>query len=453
MGTQSTRKPVASELAEFVSNLTTEAVPREGIQLAERIFVDTTGVTLAGAISEAAEAAAGTVVPDDSSGVRLLGRDTDASVTNAAFVNGTAAHALDFDDVSSGMQGHPSTTMVPALLAVGEAESASGIDVLAAFVAGFETQCHLSPVINPEHYEAGWHSTSTLGTFGTAAATANLLGLDTPATRNALAIAASLPAGLKRNFGTTTKPIHAGAAARSGVTAALAAANGATGDEQAIDGEKGFFECYAGPGGPDFDELPRLNDGWDIIEQGVSVKKYPCCYFTHTPIANAASIASDRDLEPDDVTSVDVVVSQGADDALHHADPDTGLEGKFSLQYTVASAIVRERVGLSAFDDENVNDPAVQAVRDRVSYEVDPDLKYGSHRSTVTVETTDGETYEATLKEPPGTHDDPLADEELAEKFRMCATQVINEDRADELYERLDDLREERDVADLCRSM
>ena len=443
-----------AELASFVSELTLEECPTEGVRLAERCFVDTTGVTLAGAVADAgATVAAGVDPTPDSNGVRLVGRDASASVTDAAFVNGTAGHALDFDDVSSGMQGHPSVTMVPALLSVGEAENATGEALLTAFVAGFETQCYLSGPLNPDHYEVGWHATATLGTFGAAAAVANLLGLDERETRHALSVAASFPAGLKRNFGTTTKPIHAGAAARSGVTAARAAANGATGDERAIDGEKGFFELYSGADGPDLEERYELGDRWAIVEEGVGVKKYPCCYFTHTGIASAADLADEHDVDPGDVESVEIVLSQGAADALHHADPDTGLEGKFSIQYTVASAIARDRVGLAAFDDENVRDEAVQAVRERVTSTVDSDLRYGSHRSTVTVETTDGSAYSETREEPPGTHENPLTDDELREKFLMCATRAVDRDRAVDLYDRLDDLRSESDVAALVASM
>jgi len=277
--------------------------------------------------------------------------------------------------------------------------------------------------------------------------------LDERKTRHALSIAASLPAGLKRNFGTTTKPIHAGAAARSGVTAARAAAEGATGDADAIDGEKGFFDLYSGPDGAEYGERYALDERWAIREKGVGVKKYPCCYFTHTGIASAEILTDEHDISPGDVEAVEIVLSQGAADALHHVDPDTGLEGKFSIQYAVASAIARDRVGLAAFDDKNVDDEPVQAVRKRVTAVVDSDLRYCSHRSTVTIETTDGNTYTNVLEEPPGTHGNPLSDEELREKFHMCAERAFDRNRAEEIYKRLDDLRTESDVAELVRTM
>lgn len=448
------QRSFGAELAAFVSELTFANIPSEAVRLAERCFVDTTGVAIAGAAEGAGDIAAATVSKTDGpEHVSLLGHDGQASTTDAAYINGTAAHGLDFDDVSHGMRGHPSVTMVPALLGIGQAESASGSDLLTAFVAGFETQCFLSGPINPDHYEVGWHSTSTLGTFGTAAAVANLLDLDEAATQNALSIAASLPAGLKSNFGSTTKPIHAGAAARSGVSAALAAAEGATGDEHAIDGERGFFELYSGPDGPNYEDQYALGEYWALLQDGVQVKKYPCCNFTHTSITLASMLADEHDIEPKDVESVEVVFSQGAADALHHEDPDTGLEAKFSLEYTVASAITRDRVGLSAFDDENVDDPLVQMVRERVSKSVDSDLHYGSHQAAVTVRTTDGNEFVETRAEPPGTVEEPLSNAELQEKFRMGVTRVFDRAQADKLYDRLDSLRDESDVSELVRSM
>ncbi len=447
------RRSSSAELADFVSTLEFEAIPADGVRLAERCFLDTTGVTLAGAAEGAGPIVAAALRSESGGNVSLLGREGSATVTDAAFVNGTAGHGLDFDDVSDGMHGHPSVPMVPALLGVGQRENSTGRELLTAFVAGFETQCYLSPVINPDHYGAGWHSTATLGTLGAAAAVARLLELDTEATRHALGTAASMAAGLKRNFGTTTKPIHAGNAARSGVTAALAAADGATADAEAIDGVKGFFELYAGEGGVDLDARPRLGERWAIVEDGVGIKKYPCCYFTHAAISVASGLADDHAVDPDDVESVEVVASRGAGDALHHEDPRTGLEGKFSMEYTVASAIARETVGLAAFDDENVGDPSVQRVRERVDFEVDERLEYGSHETTVRITTTDGDSYEESVEGPPGKHENPLSDAELEEKFRMCGARVFESDTVTELHGRLDDLRSETDVAELVGAM
>jgi 2-methylcitrate dehydratase PrpD len=444
-----THEASIEELAGFVADLEYADVPADARRLAERCFVDTVGVTYAGMVTGAGETATRAMGPVSGDGpVTLLGGDGTASVTDGAFMNGAAGHGLDFDDVSDGVNGHPSVTLVAPLLAVGEAEGASGEDLLTGFVAGFEVECYLAQAVRPGHYEAGWHPTSTMGTFGSAAAVANLLDLDADATERALNSAASMAAGLKNNFGSMTKPMHVGHAVRAGVTAAMLASEGFTSGADAIDGDQGFLDLYSGPEPPHPEDSHTPGETWAITEFGVGVKKYPCCYFTHTGITAASRLVEEHDIEPEDVESVHVVASRGAGDALKHEDPDSGLEGKFSMHYTIASAVARDRVGLDAFEDGNVDDPEVQRVRERVTFEEDPDLDYGSYHTTVAIETGEGE-HSMTLGSPPGTHQDPLSDDELREKFLICVTRAESRDRAEELYEAFDSLRELEEVRGL----
>jgi len=434
----------STELAGFVADLDFEGVPADGRRLAERCVVDTVGVALAGSV-EGTAAAARRATGGSGGPSRVLGRDENRAPPAAAFVNGTAGHALDYDDVCWAMSGHPSVTLVPAALAVGDLVDAAGRELVTAFVAGFETLAYLGRPILPDHYELGWHPTSTLGTFGAAATAAALLGLDADETAHALNAAASMPAGLKRNFGTATKPVHAGHAARSGVSAALLAAEGITADRRAIVGDQGFFERYSSEGA-DPDAIPDLGEQWAVVEDGVGVKKFPCCYFTHAGIEAAARLADRHDLAPEDVERVEVRASPGAGDALHHADPSTGLEAKFSMEYTVAAGIVRDRVGLDAFEDAAVDEPDVDRVRERVDFAVDESLAYNDHETAVAVDTVGGEHHALTLEAPPGTHDDPLSDGALEAKFLECATRVLEQDTAEAAYGRLDALREQPSV-------
>lgn len=444
-------KPVDA-LAEFVPALEYDDLPSAVVRLVERCYVDTVGVTMAGAPEgpgEMSAAALGALGANDRGTATIVGHDWRGTPLEAAFVNGTAGHGLDFDDVAEPMSNHPSVTMVPALLAVGETVDATGRDLISAFVAGYETQYYLAAPIMPTHYEVGWHATATLGTFGATAGVANLLDLSVEQIRHALNIAASMPSGLKRNFGSDTKPMHAGMAARAGVTAALLAQEGFTADHDALGDDRGFLDLYTRPDGFDLDALPDLGDELGIATAGVHVKKYPCCYFTHTSIAAAAGIRDEHDLDPDDVASVTVAASQGAHDALHHRDPDTGLEAKFSMHYAVAAALATERVDLATFDDANVDAPDVQAVRERVTFDLDETLPYATHEATVRVETAGGQTYERTLSDPPGTADNPLSDAELREKFLSCATRRYGADRAETVHGTLDQLRSLADVAEL----
>ncbi|ELY44849.1 MmgE/PrpD family protein [Natronorubrum bangense JCM 10635] len=443
----------ATELATFTTSLSPDDIPEQALRLAERAILDTVGVTLAGAAADAG-AIATTAVSDGTGETTLLGRAETRPLSDAVFSNATAGHALDFDDVAlAAMDGHPSVPMVAPLLAVAERENASGRDVLTAFVAGFETQCYLSRPISPGHYEGGWHATSTVGVFGAAAAVSKLLELPQARVEHALGIAASMPAGLKRNFGSTTKPIHAGQAARSGTTAALLAAEGATADAAAIDGERGFFDSYQGDGKPDLERLPELGTRWSLLEDGIDVKKYPCCYYTHAAIYAASELTDTHGLAPEEIDDVVVTASQGAVDALAHDDPSTGLEAKFSMPYLIASAIARERVDLAAFDDEHIDDRPVQSVRERVSLTVDDELPYDSNAAAVEITTRSGERHEQFRAKPPGTHDDPLSDDELHEKFRLCAEHAPDAVDIDGACADLDALRTLSDVRRLLEKL
>ena len=436
-------------LGEFVTGLTYDDIPTSARETVERAFLDTVGVTLAGAHAGAGDTTFRTdnITPDDAA--TILGLTTERPATQRALHTGTASHALDYDDLAWVIDGHPSVTLVPPILALAAEANATGRDLVTAFAAGFELESAFAAPISPDHYEDGWHATATFGAFGATAAAASLLDLTTNETVHALNIAASTPAGLKRNFGSMTKPLHAGLCARSGVTAARLAAEGFTADSTAVSGDRGFWDLY----GPDVrDDFTFDSEVWALQEHGIHVKYYPCCYFTHTSIAGTAALVDKHDLEPEDIERIQVWISQGAVDALHHADPETGLEAKFSMEYTVASAAVRDRVGLSAFDDDAIDDPLVQQVRKRVTCEVDDDLPYDSHEAYVQID-TGADRYERLQENPPGTHDNPLTDAQLRAKFDECARRAVTEETADALAAIFTDLADCDDIATAVRNV
>ncbi|WP_101295897.1 MmgE/PrpD family protein [Halegenticoccus soli] len=435
-------------ISEFVTNITYDDLPAESIKTVTRAFIDTVGVMIAGSVEGAGRTTAKSagVDPANADVGELLGVNVAAPPDSVALRTGTASHALDFDDLSWAMNGHPSVTLIPALLALADETGASGRDLITAYAAGFETECAVAEPISPTHYEAGWHATATFGTFGATAAAANLLGLDATETAHALNIAASMPSGLKRNFGSMTKPLHAGLCSRSGVTASLLAIDGFTADTAAISGERGFWDLYSRDGGGQF----SIGDRWALQEEGIHIKAYPCCYFTHTSIA-AAQTLTNEGIDPDEIECVTVTASPGAGDALHYADPDTGLEAKFSMEYAVASAIVRDSVGLSTFMDSPIDDPQVQRIRDRVDFIVDGDLAYDSHKATVRI-TTAGKTYERYQENPPGTHNNPLTEDELRAKFEDCSGTILKDAEVDRLYDVLSSLPAQAGVSSAISS-
>lgn len=428
------------ETAEFVSRLSFEDLPRPAIETVTRAFTDTIGVTLAGSTADAgrkATASAG-VDPDEASPAERLGLGT-GSATDAAFRVGTAGHALDYDDMSWTIDGHPSVTLIPVLLSLADETATNGRGLITAYAAGFETACALAGPITPDHYEAGWHATATLGTFGATAAAANLLGFDAETTARALNAAASMPAGLKRNFGSMLKPVHAGLAARSGVTAAQLASSGFTADGAAISGQQGFWDLYGGNETGEFE----IGGEFRLETDGIDTKAYPCCYFTHAAIAAAQSL-TETGVDPSAVKRVDVTASRAAADALRYPSPDTRTQSKFSMEHAVACALVRERVGLLEFEDAAIRDPEVRSMRERVSFDADSDRPYDSHSATVRI-VTESDIHERRRNQLPGGRSDPLSEAELRAKFEECAGTVLGPDRVADLYDILSSLPDRDD--------
>jgi len=442
------------QLREFVTTLEYDDVPDSAVDTVTRAIVDTVGVTLAGAVEGAGQAVATSTGVDTATDAAALLSVTSAEEPPAAALRvGTASHALDYDDLSWGLDGHPSVTLVPPLLALADAVDASGRDLVAAYAAGFEVECAVAEPISPAHYEAGWHATSTFGTFGAAAAAAHLLDLDETETGRALNVAASMPSGTKRNFGSMTKPLHAGLCARSGVTAATLAADGLTAGKTSISGTQGFWDLYDPTDGSfdDFEQVEfSIGDEWALETAGIHVKAYPCCYFTHTAIAATQGLL-DSGVEPDAIERIEVRAAGGAGDALTNPEPETGLEAKFSMEHAVACAVARDRVGLAEFEDDATDDPELAELRELVEFEVDESLPYDSHEATVRI-VTDSEAFERRQENPPGVHENPLSESEFRSKFEACAARAVSVEGATALYETLSSLPEVDDVTAVLRT-
>lgn len=445
----------SEEIADFVTTLSFGDLESDIVRLAERSFLDTIGVLIAGSEDPASTLSAEHTTSNGTSGpATVVGRGVSTDPSAAVLAHGTAAHALDFDDLSWGMDGHPSAPLIAPLLTIAELNDISGETAITGYTAGFETMCYLAAPISPGHYEAGWHATSTFGVFGAAAATAAAMDLSVAETRQAMNIAASMPSGLKRNFGSMTKPLHVGLAARSGLTAAQLAQRGFTADTDTFSGPGGFFQLY-GPADtePDIGALPVLGDDWGLHSHGIHVKKYPCCYFTHTGIYGTAALVEEFDIDTNAIADIEVLASKGAADALAHDDPETPSQAKFSMPYTVSYAAIYGNIGLSAFEEAALLNESVRALAECVHLQVDEGLEYDSHTATVRIETQSGSSYERTVENPPGTHNKPLPDQELHEKFRMCASTIYDDDTVEWFLSRLDTLRQESSLKTITQKL
>ncbi len=430
-------------LADFVAKSRWEDCPPAAIEAARRAILDCVGVMLAGSIEPPARILQ--TVSLDEGGAPLCtiaGTRRRTGAVWAALCNGTAAHALDFDDTNFAMMGHPTAPVLAAALAAGELALADGASVVHAFLLGFEVETALGEVVNPAHYERGWHATCTLGTLGAATAAARLLGLDAGQSRTALAVAASQASGLKENFGTMTKPFHAGHAARSGVLAALLARHGWTASEQALEGPQGFL-AVLGAGERDTAALATLGSPWKILTSAVAVKPYPSCACTHSIIDGTRELRRTHAIRVEDVRDVTIGVNALVPQILIHSRPRTGLEAKFSAEFSAAAALVEERVGISTFQDAKVDDPAIRSLMGRVRVEVDPQIPGDLERhmwTRVTIRLRDGRALAIGPREVPGHPGHPLSLEALRDKFRECARLVLPEDRADSLRQMLENL-------------
>src|SRR5687767_12241388 len=358
---------ITEQLGEFVISA---APPAEARARAAAAVLDTVGVILAGASEPASQSVQRVVAAEGGAGCQVFGASASSSPTGAALANGTAAHALDYDDMCFVSLAHPSAPLVPAAFAAAEVARASGAALLDAYVVGFEIEGRLGALMNPQHYQRGWHCTSTLGTIGAAAAACRLLGLDALAAGHALAIAASEASGLKENFGTMVKPLHAGLAARNGVLAALLARDGMTASGVAIEGPQGFLRAMDSQDSGIDAAIADLGSRWEILDTGITVKLYPSCAGTHPSLDLMLDVRRQHGFTAGDVERIDIDVDSITLTGLVYDRPATELDAKFSMPFCVAAAVVDGQVGLETFEVTRLTDPDVTSVMDRVTMTV-----------------------------------------------------------------------------------
>ena len=407
------------------------AAPPEGARSRAAVaLLDTIGVTLAGAAEPAGRIVQHVVAEEGGDRCRVLGVAARAGAGGAALANGTAAHALDFDDMCFVSLAHPSAPLVAAALAAAELERSSGRALLDAYVVGFEIEARLGRAMNPRHYQRGWHCTSTLGTIGAAAAASRLLRLDATAAGHALAIAASEASGLKENFGTMVKPLHAGLAARNGVLAALLARRGMTASALALDGPQGYLHAMDSER-PSVDrEAADLGSRWEIVETGITVKLYPSCAGTHPMLDALLDLRRREGFTAETVDAIEVVVDSITPTVLIYDRPASGLEAKFSMPFCAAAAVVRGQVGIETFDAAAIGDRAIAAMMPRVTMRVEPALDGVAPPLTqarVSVRLKDGRTVTQAADGARGYPERPASGADLDAKFMGCARRTLPE--------------------------
>jgi 2-methylcitrate dehydratase PrpD len=435
-------------LATRACAVTYEALPEKVRELARQCVLDYYGVALAGAadplvailLDDLAEAGGA-----EQAGV--IGHKVRLPVLSAALVNGAIGHALDYDDVNLAMPGHPSVAILPGLLALAEQRHSTGREVIAAFVAGYETCCRIGMAMRPGHYGRGFHATGTVGAFGAAAACAHLLGLDAEVTTQALGIAGTQAAGLKSQFGTMCKPFHAGKASQNGLLAARLAARGFSSRPDLIECEQGFAKTHS----RDFHPDAALADPPSGFYMSANLFKYhAACYMTHGPIECGRQIRDRHGVMPDDIAAITLAVHRGSSRICNIPAPTDGLESKFSLRQTVAMALAGvDTAGLGSYSVATATNPKLVELRQRVEFDFRDDLPEAGAEIAVT--RRDGSVVRAS--HDAGIPSADIADQgqRLAAKFDALAAPVLGTVRTRELREMISGLGHLADIGALAR--
>ena len=418
-------------IADFVVSTKFSDLPPDLIETGRKSILDGIGLALVGSVAKSGALIRAYIqsLGISRTDATLIGASMKSAVSYAALANGIGIHADDYDDtqLSSapdrvyGLLTHPTAPALSSALAVAEAKGMSGRELTLAYHLGVEAECKIAEAIAPRHYQDGFHSTGTCGVFGSVVAAMKLRGADAATVARAMGIAASEAAGLRENFGTMTKPLHAGRAAESGIVAADLAELGWTASSQILEAPNGFF--HAAGGGYDAGAL-TFGKPWTFLTPGVSIKPFPSGSLTHPGMTALLGLIREYDVKPDQVERLDVGTNRNMPNALIHHRPTDSLQAKFSMEFCMSALLLYRRAGLNEFTDEVVRRPEVQAMIARVSFgvnEVAEKAGYDKMTTILDLHLRDGHTLQARADFAKGSPADPMTWADVVAKFGDCA--------------------------------
>jgi 2-methylcitrate dehydratase PrpD len=441
--------PVTAEIARRAATLAWQDLPEDLVERTKQCLLDWFAVTVAGAQEELTGILVSEALEDGARGpATLVGRSETVLPSAAALINGAASHALDYDDVNFAMGGHPTVTVVPALLALGEQTRASGRLFIESFVAGYETSGRVGRLVAPSHYQKGFHVTGTVGSFSATAAAGRMLGLDDRQLAVAFGIAATQAAGLKSNFGTMCKPLHAGTASEHGLRAARLAAKGFTARGDSLECDQGFASSQSNHFAADA-ALGEPPSGWHLRNN--LFKYHAACYLTHAPIECAKEIRLKSNFPPERVRRILLRIDSGSDKVCNIPHPTTGLEAKFSLRQTIAMALTGvDTANLDSYNEAVTQDPRIRALRDKVDIDFKPNWAHSL--AEMAIQLDDGTTIEAV-------HDSGIPWADVAKQRRALETKydslvppVLGAAGARRLHDAIERIDSLADVGELARA-
>ena len=455
---------ITQEIASYVAGTRYRDIPSDVIQLARGFILDGLGVALAGSTDECARIVRRQIRQmGGAAECSVLGTSVLAPAAKAALANGVAGHAMDYDDTQLstskeavyGLLTHPTTPVLAAVLTLGQKERITGAEFILAYVLGVEVECRIADAINPRHYQSGFHSTATMGGLGAAVAAGKILRLKKPQLLATLGIAASMASGLRENFGTMTKPLHAGRAAENGVTAALLARDGFTAAPNILEAARGFFNAMAG-GYEDSKIRGRLGSPYFMKQPGISIKPYPSGSLSHPAQDLILDLVKEHDVKAENIERIEVGANSNVPNALIYPMPKTALEGKFSIPFCMAIAVIERKAGIAQFQDRKVRGKKVVELMKRVTLYVDEELErlgYDQVRSRVRVKLKDGRVLEGRYDVARGHPAKPMSWAELTEKFRDCAGLVLSQKNIDETIRLVEQFQDLKSLRPLMRAL
>jgi 2-methylcitrate dehydratase PrpD len=446
-------KASTERVAEFISSMKYGDIPGSAVIVSRNAILDWLGVTIAGSKEPGARILSDYIRKSESRGdATVICQGFKTTTDLAAWANGNSGHSIDFDDTSPEVVHynlHPSACVIPAVLAVAEKCKVTGRKLVASYVAGMEVMYRIGEAIGATNSRIAWHPTPVIGTIGTVAGCAHLLSLSQGQTQNALGIAASFAGGLVKNFGSMTKPLHAGNAARNGVVAAELAANGFTSNSTILDGDFNFCQMFSnhqvkGLNGTE----TNLGKEWKIVSDGVGFKLYPSCRSTHTSIEAALYLRNQHTIDIGQIAEITCKIN------LHHLKmakfyiPENGYQGKFSIPYCIATALYNGKIILADFTDEKVQDAGKLKIMSKVKFESSGAVEGGivELAAEVTIRLNDGTQYSHRVPFPKGDPQNPMSEDELRDKFEYCSRLQLKEEEVEQLFNLTKKMEEVEDL-------
>ncbi len=446
-------KEFSTTLSRWISD-STPITDERLLTLARHGLIDTFGCILAGAEEPVVQQTYRSASRWGEGAGTVVGQDKKLPLPQAALVNATAAHALDYDDNYLVAITHPSAVMIPALLAIGEQIHADGSELLDAYIVGLEAQKRIGLLMNPEHYERGWHATSTIGLLGAIAGCARMLKLSSKQVNAALSIGVSMAFGSKIQFGTAVKPLHAGMAAERAVTAAYMALDGLDGIKEPFVGTWSFSDLFAGHREPNIERaLNKLGDPpFGIEEPGLLPKRFPCCGSIHFTLDSIEHLLREHSISLKEIEKIETTVVKRFYDNLRYTRPANGAEARFSMHYSVACFLEKGRLTLNDFTDSALENESVFQWIDNIEMKILETPENKNHVEQTRIFLKNGTLHEHSTRTLYGSVQNPFQEKDCREKFMDCAKKMGKENAA-HLYDLLSTLDASTPISEITRSL